>query len=71
VSAAALVPVLVLAIGILVIGWIYRDATQHAEVGTPVVARVGSLTVDTPTAWVAGCLVLSVIFIPLYLVSRT
>jgi hypothetical protein len=69
-SAAELVPPLVIGLGIWVVLWVYGDAKRHAEVGNPVVARVGNLTVDTPAAWAAGCLVLSIIFIPLYITRR-
>jgi hypothetical protein len=69
-SAAELVPLVVLGLGVLVVVWIYSDAKQHAEVGNPVVGRLGNFTVATPAAWAAGCLVLSVIFIPLYIMTR-
>jgi uncharacterized membrane protein YhdT len=70
VSAVELVPLLIIALGLCVVGWIYGDAKRHAEVGNPVVGRVGSLVVDTPAAWAAGCLLLSIFFIPLYVTSR-
>jgi uncharacterized membrane protein YhdT len=69
-SAADLVPLLVIGLGISVVLWVYGDAKRHAEVGNPVVRRVGNHTVDTPAAWAVGCLVLSIIFIPLYITSR-
>lgn len=31
---------------------------------------IGSITIDAPETWLAGCLVLSVVFIPLYFVAR-
>jgi hypothetical protein len=50
--------------------WVYRDALTHERRGRPVEVSFGSLQVDTPTAWLLGCLVLWVIFLPLYLTAR-
>ncbi len=50
--------------------WVYADATGHAQQGRPVVVSVGSFRVDTPGAWFAACLVLSLLFIPLYIANR-
>jgi hypothetical protein len=69
-ATAQLVPLLVIGLGIWAILWIYSDAKRHAEVGKPVVWQVGNLTVDTPAAWAAGSLVLSILFLPLYLKTR-
>jgi hypothetical protein len=70
VSAPALVPLAVLLTILAVDLWIYNDARERRDDGRPVVAALGSLTIDTPAAWLAGCLVLSIVFIPLYLAAR-
>ena len=50
--------------------WVYADAKRCADEGAPVVLRVGTVAFGTPTAWFLACLVLWVIFFPLYLASR-
>lgn len=65
-----LVPVLVVVALVLLDVWVYRDATEQDRRGTPVVFWFGTLRIDTPAAWAASCLVLSVVFVPLYLAAR-
>ena len=50
--------------------WIFIDARRWAKRGTPVVFRFGSLTIGTPEAWTVACLLLFVIFMPIYMVAR-
>lgn len=69
-SAAALVPLLVLLALLPIDRWVYVDAQAHAERGNPVIFRNGNLKVDTPAAWALGCLILWVLFFPLYLANR-
>lgn len=68
--AAALVPLWVLALGLAVDAWVWTDASRRAAQGRPVVFRSGSFVVDTPAMWLVGCLLLWVVFLPLYLQSR-
>jgi hypothetical protein len=63
-------PLIVLAALFGVDLWVYADATAHAQGGTPVVISFGSFTVETPGAWFVACLVLSLLFIPLYIANR-
>ena len=64
------VPIVVIAVvGALAIG-VYGDARRQEARGTSVVASLGSFFVDTPQAWFACCLFLSVVFVPLYLSAR-
>jgi hypothetical protein len=71
VSTVALVP-LVVVLALAATGlWVYFDAQHHAALGRPVSFQYGSLVVDTPGGWSVGVLLLSVVFLPLYLVSRT
>src|SRR5664280_451777 len=66
----ALVPLVVL-LAILAIDLsVYADARRWAAQGAPVVARIGSFAVETPETWFLGCLVLFILFFPLYMVSR-
>ena len=68
-SAVALSLVVVIVI-VAIDLWVYADARARADQGAPVVLRVGSFAVDTPTAWLLACLLMWVIFFPLYLSSR-
>ena len=69
-SLIALVPILILLILGAIDLWVYADAKAHSRRGTPVIFSSGFLTVDTPAAWFFGCLLLSIVFIPLYLTIR-
>lgn len=50
--------------------WVYIDARRWAADGSPVFLKIGGFSVDTPVAWLACCVVLWIVFFPLYLVSR-
>ena len=63
-------PLVVLAIVLGADVWVYADAKRRDERGAPVVVTVGPIEVGTPTAWLIGCLLLLIIFFPLYLVAR-
>ena len=66
----AALPLIVLA-GVLGIDlWVLSDATARADRGDPVVASIGSLTIDRPGTWFVACLLLAFLFIPLYVASR-
>ncbi len=69
-SSIALVPILVLLAVLAIDLWVFADAKAHWERGTPVVFSIGSFGVDTPVAWFLGCLVLWIVFFPLYISSR-
>jgi hypothetical protein len=69
-SGIALVPILVLLAVLATDLWVYTDAKVHDERGTPVVVSIGSLDVDTPAVWFFGCLLLWILFFPLYIKSR-
>ena len=66
----ALGPIVVLLAILAIDLWVYADAKRSAAQGTPVVARIGSFAVETPEMWFLGCLVLFILFFPLYMVSR-
>jgi hypothetical protein len=69
----SLVPVVPLIAVVVLLGtgvWVYRDAAANAEAGTPVTLVFGTSRIDTPEAWTIGCVVLFVVFLPLYLVAR-
>jgi hypothetical protein len=70
VSAPALAPLIVLLAILTIDLWVYADARKRRDNDRPVVAAIGSLRIDTPEAWLAGCLLLSIVFIPLYLAAR-
>lgn len=69
-SSRSLVPLVLLGLLLLTVAWVYQDATAHAEAGQPVLLWSASLRVKTPAAWAAFCLVLWVVFFPLYLRAR-
>jgi hypothetical protein len=50
--------------------WVYTDAKERYDRGTPVVFSTGALEVGTPTAWFLGCLILWILFFPLYITRR-
>ncbi|MGN6606898.1 MAG: hypothetical protein ACTHMS_07795 [Jatrophihabitans sp.] len=51
-----------LAVGVVVCLdlWVLLDARQWARRGTPVVLRLGALTIETPEAWAVACLLVFV-----------
>lgn len=67
----ALAPMLVVVVVVLTDLWVYADAKRRAASGTPVFLRIGSFTIDTPVAWGVACVVVWVVFFPIYLVSRS
>ena len=46
--------------------WVYRDARGRARAGRPV--RLASWT--SADAWTGGCVLLWIVFFPMYLVAR-
>lgn len=50
--------------------WVYLDARSRQGTGREPGVRIGSLQVNTPEAWAIGCLLLFVVFFPMYLVAR-
>jgi hypothetical protein len=70
VPGSALLPVLVILVLVVFDVGVYLDAKRCAAEGSPVVLRVGTFVVETPLAWFVGCLVLWIVFFPLYLISR-
>jgi hypothetical protein len=66
-SASVLGSILLLVIVVGSDAWVYTDARARAERGRPVTFAYGSFVVETPIAWFLGCLVVWVLFFPLYL----
>ncbi len=56
------------------VGWpdtiAHADARSRQGTGREPGVRIGSLQVNSPEAWVIGCVVLFVIVFPMYLVAR-
>lgn len=69
-TAALLVPALVLFAVFSTASWVYADAKAQCERGTPVVLSVCAFEVATPKGWFLGCLLAWVVFFPLYLTGR-
>ncbi len=68
--SSVLVPLLVLAVVAWLGAWVYADAREQESVGHPVEFSVGPFAVTTPAAWLLGCVVAFVVFLPLYLSCR-
>jgi hypothetical protein len=66
-SASVLAPMILLVIIVATDAWVYTDARARAERGKPVTFSYGSFAIETPVAWLLGCLILWVLFFPLYL----
>lgn len=63
-------PLLLLAMVLFTDLWVYFDARDRWAAGRPVVFAIGSITLETPTSWFVACLVLWVLFLPLYVTRR-
>lgn len=68
-SVTVVVPILLLVIASTGL-WVYVDARAKSARGTPIVSSIANFTVDTPEAWFVGCVVLWILFLPLYLTER-
>ena len=69
-TAAALVPIVALIVELSVDYLVYNDAKTLRDKGTPVTLRLGIFSIETPGAWLIGCLFFWIIFVPLYLFTR-
>lgn len=50
--------------------WVYVDARARQGSQLEVTVTIGSIRIDRPEVWTAGCLALFVVFFPLYLIAR-
>lgn len=64
-----LVPILALFAVIATDVWVYADARNRLDRGDRVSLSLGSLRVETPEAWFIACLILWLVFFPLYLTA--
>jgi hypothetical protein len=71
VGLSELLPIVVLIALVSLDLWVYADAKAHLERGTPIVFWTQTFSVETPATWFLACLLLSVIFIPLYISMRS
>ena len=69
-AATALAPVFLWLVVLVVDMWVYADAKAQRERGTPVAFSIGTFHIETPGAWFFCCLVLWLVFLPLYFISR-
>ena len=67
VAAVGLIPLLLIAAADT---WVYLDARSRQGTRREVSATIVSMEIDTPLAWLAWCVVLFVVFFPVYLVAR-
>ena len=66
VSASLLALLVVLAAD----AWVFTDAKVRENGGAPVVVSIGSFEISRPVMWFVCCVVLWIVFFPLYVVSR-
>jgi hypothetical protein len=64
-----MVAILVLLVVLAIDAWVYADAKERLRRGNPVSVSLGSFRVETPEAWFLGCLIIWVVFFPLYLTA--
>ena len=64
------IPILLLLVLLATDLWVYADATARFERGSPVVFSSDFLVVNTPAAWFFVCLLLWILFFPLYIAAR-
>ena len=64
-------PLIVVLIFLAVDVWVYEDARARAERGRPVVFRMGGFVLSTPFQWLLGCVLLWIVFFPLYVARRS
>lgn len=69
-AAGLLGTLIALAILIPLDAWVYLDARAHVAAGRPVVARIGSVILETPQQWLTGCAVALFLFLPAYITTR-
>lgn len=50
--------------------WVFLDARRRERDHDQVQLEIGPLRFERPTQWLAGCLLLFVVFVPAYLVAR-
>jgi hypothetical protein len=68
-APTALLSIAVLLLAVTVDLWVYSDARKLHQYGRPPSVSIGSLRIETPQAWFLGCLLLWVVFVPLYLTA--
>jgi hypothetical protein len=66
-----LLPFLALLLILATSFWVYGDAKAQTDRGTPVFFSLGTFRIDTPAAWRIACVVVWIVFFPLYVVARS
>jgi hypothetical protein len=69
-APAGLMPTLLILVILACDVWVYFDAKSFADREMPVVLTLGAFRLESPVAWAIGCLLLWIVFCPLYLVAR-
>jgi hypothetical protein len=68
-SPTGLLSIAILLLALTVDLWVYSDAKKRQQHGRVPFLSIGSFRVETPEAWFLGCLLLWVVFVPLYLTA--
>ena len=66
----AVAPLLLLVLVVATDVWVYVDAKRCADAGSAVFLKIGTFKIDTPLAWLVACIIVWIVFFPMYLVSR-
>jgi len=62
-----LLPGVVVVAIVAVASGIYADAKAHTDRGRPIVFQIGPMQIDSPAAWFTACLLVCVLFVPIYI----
>ena len=65
-----LLPILVVIGVVMSATWVHYDKVAQCQRGSAVTFSFGTFHLDTPGGWFGACLVLWLIFFPLYLPGR-
>ena len=63
-------PLVVVGVILLADVWVFVDARRWAEQGSPVRFQFGSFAIETPQAWAIACVLVFILFMPIYAVAR-
>ena len=69
--SASYIPFLPLLIVVSTAIWVYTDERRRTAQGSPVTLRIGALTIDTAPKWLAVCVIVWIVFFPMYLIGRS
>lgn len=69
-SPSVVGPLLLVLVIVITDAWVGWDATTLKARGETVYVSLGRLTISEPLHWVLACLLLWIVFFPMYLAAR-